>query len=61
MTPDERWQVLRRYLGERIDAADAVHRGFLAAGDLPGAAPFGGLLVANRATLAKMTELEAQR
>lgn len=57
MTP-ERWQALKDYLGEQIDADDAVHRGFLAAGDMATAAPFGGLLAANRATLGKMRELE---
>jgi hypothetical protein len=61
MTPDERWQALKDYLGKRIDLDDAVHRGFAAAGDLEGAAPFGGLLAANRATLAKMRDLEAGR
>jgi hypothetical protein len=61
MTTEARWQALRDYLGERIDADDAVHRGFVAAGDMATAAPLGGLLAANRATLGKMRELEAGR
>ena len=52
------WTALKDYLGQQIDADDKVHRGFLAAGDLAGAAPFGGLLAANRNTLAKMREME---
>ena len=36
-----------------------VHQGYVKLGDLAGAAPYGGLLSANRSTLAKMRELEA--
>lgn len=54
----ERWQALKDYLGQEIDSDDKVHRCFLAEGDLAGAAPFGGLLAANRNTLGKMAELE---
>jgi hypothetical protein len=59
MIPVSRWRALKDYLGEQIDADDRVHRGFVTAGDLALAAPLGGLLAANRATLAKMRELEA--
>lgn len=61
MTPDERWSALKDYLRTRIDGDAPVHREYVKAGDLAGAAPFGGLLVANRATLSKMRELEAGR
>lgn len=53
----DRWQALKDYLGAQIDADDEVHRGFLESGDHARAAAFGGLLAANRNTLAKMTEL----
>ena len=61
MTDAERWQALKEYLGQQIDSDDNVHRGFLAAGNLAIAAPFGGLLTANRTTLAKMRELEGEK
>jgi hypothetical protein len=54
-----RWQALKDDLTARINSDQAVHAGFLAAGDMATAAPFGGLLSANRTTLAKMRELEA--
>jgi hypothetical protein len=58
MTP-ALWQALKDYLGEQIDADDKVHRDYLKSGYHADAAPFGGLLAANRATLAKMSELES--
>lgn len=61
ITSDERWAALRDYLNGQITADAATHQGFLAAGDLDSAAPFGGLLSANRSTLAKMHELEAEQ
>lgn len=54
-----RWKALKDYLTKAIDADNAVHSGFIGDGELALAAPFGGLLSANRSTLAKMTELEA--
>lgn len=52
------WAALKDYLGKQIDADDKVLSGFLATGDLAGAAPFGGLVAANRNTLARMREME---
>jgi hypothetical protein len=53
------WQALKDDLTERINGDQAVHADFLAAGDMTTAAPYGGLLSANRTTLGKMRELEA--
>lgn len=57
----DNWQALKDYLGKQIDADDRVHQGFLEDGDHVRAAAFGGLLAANRNTLAKMAELERRR
>jgi hypothetical protein len=59
MTAEERWAALKDYLRDRIDGDHPVHQGYVKLGDLAGAAPYGGLLSANRSTLAKMRELEA--
>ena len=56
----DNWQALKDYLGKQIDADDKVHRGFTEAGDHVRAAAIGGLLTANRNTLAKMSELERE-
>lgn len=61
MTAEQRWAELKDYLCKSIDADTPVHEGYVRDGDLAGAAPFGGLLSANRSTLAKMRELEASR
>lgn len=52
-----RWRLLSEWLVERIDHDDAVHRGYLDDGDMALAAPYGGLLSANRSTLAEMREM----
>jgi hypothetical protein len=61
MTPEARWAALKVYLGERIDADEAVRKGFAEMGDLAVAGAHGALVSANRSTLAKMRELEAGR
>jgi len=61
MTDAERWQALKDYLAERIEQDFAVHVDAVNAGDTHGAASYGGLVSANRSTLAKMRELEADR
>jgi hypothetical protein len=53
-----RWQALREYLSECIAADEAVRQGMVADGEEALAAPFGGLVSANRSTLKKMRELE---
>jgi hypothetical protein len=53
------WQGLKDDLTKRITSDQAVHAHFVAAGDMTAAAPYGGLLSANRSTLGKMRELEA--
>jgi hypothetical protein len=60
MTPDERWQALKDYLAKAIDADEKVRVGLVADGQFEQALPYGGLVSANRSTLAKMRELEAQ-
>jgi hypothetical protein len=55
---DARWQALKDYLTGCIEADEAVRAGMVADGEDTLAAPFGGLVSANRATLAKMRELE---
>ena len=61
MTLEQRWDALKADLIKRIDEDVPVHEAFAKAGDLTTAGPLGGLLSANRATLAKMRELEAAR
>src|ERR1035441_2678641 len=61
MTADARWQALKDYLCERIDGDSAVFQGYTDRSDLAGAALTAGQLSANRSTLAKMTELEAEK
>jgi hypothetical protein len=56
--PVDRWNALRDYLSEHIAADEAVRQGMVADGETELAAPFGGLVSANRSTLAKMRELE---
>jgi len=56
---DARWTALRDYLSENIAADEAVRQGMVADGEDALAAPFGGLVSANRSTLRKMRELEA--
>jgi hypothetical protein len=56
---DARWQALKDYLAERISGDEAVRTGMVADGEHELSAPFGGLVSANRSTLAKMRELEA--
>jgi hypothetical protein len=58
LTPGQRWDALKDYLSRLIEQDLAVHKSFLDAGDMATAAPFGGLVSANRSTLAKMRELE---
>ncbi|HEY2090153.1 MAG TPA: hypothetical protein VGH54_29545 [Mycobacterium sp.] len=53
------WQSLKDDLTTRINSDHGVHAHFVAAGDMTAAAPYGGLLSANRTTLAKMREMEA--
>lgn len=60
MTP-EAWQELKDYVRQQIDSTFPVHKYAVEAGDMQVAAPLGGILSAHRSTLAKMTELEAQR
>ena len=55
------WQALKDYLAEHITADEAVRQGMVDDGETELAAPFGGLVSANRSTLAKMRELEAGR
>jgi hypothetical protein len=57
--PDARWHALKDYLAEHIAADESVRQGMVADGETELAAPFGGLVSANRSTLAKMRELEA--
>jgi len=52
------WQLLKDYLSEHIAADEAVRQGMVADGETELAAPFGGLVSANRSTLARMRELE---
>lgn len=52
----ERWQALKDHLGREIDADARIFDGMPA--DTPGRGGIGGLLSANRNTLAKMRELE---
>jgi hypothetical protein len=59
-TPGQCWAALKDYLGERIDADEAVREGFTGMGDLDTARAHGALVSANRATLARMRELEKQ-
>jgi hypothetical protein len=59
VTAEERWDALKDYLRDRIDGDAPIHREYVKSGDLASAAPFGGLLVANRAALAQMRKLEA--
>jgi len=54
------WAALKDYLGERIDADEAVRKGFTEMGDLDTARAHGCLVSANRSTLAMMRELEKQ-
>jgi hypothetical protein len=61
VTPEQRWAELKADLIRRIDADVVVFESFRDAGALAEAAPLGGLLSANRSTLAKMRELEADR
>jgi hypothetical protein len=58
MIPAARWQLLKDYLSGCITADEAVRQGMVADGETEKAAPFGGLVSANRSTLAKMRELE---
>ena len=53
------WQTLKDYLAEHITADEAVRVGMVNDGETELAAPFGGLVSANRGTLAKMRELES--
>ena len=46
-----RWQALKDYLAESIAADEAVRQGMVADGEDAAAAPFGGLVSANRSTL----------
>jgi hypothetical protein len=54
----DRWQALKDYLAERIDADETVRAGLVEHGETKLSGPFGGLVSANRSTLAKMLELE---
>jgi transcriptional regulator with XRE-family HTH domain len=51
-------QAVKDYLGGCILADEAVRVGMVADGETTLAAPYGGLVSANRSTLAKMRELE---
>lgn len=53
-----RWQALKDYLSDHITADEAVRQGLMDDGETEQAAPFGGLVSANRSTLRKMRELE---
>jgi hypothetical protein len=53
------WQALKDDLAERIAGDEAVRQGMVDDGEDALAAPFGGLVSANRSTLRKMRELEA--
>ena len=50
---------MKDYLAGHITADEAVRVGMVNDGETELAAPFGGLVSANRSTLAKMRELEA--
>jgi hypothetical protein len=52
------WQALKDYLSESIEADEAVRWGMVNDAEEALAAPFGGLVSANRSTLKKMRELE---
>ena len=54
-----RWTALQEWLADCIDADEAVRLGMVADGETELAAPFGGLVSANRSTLRKMRELES--
>ena len=55
----ERWQALKDHLKQEIDADARIFDGM--PHDTPGRGGIGGLLSANRNTLAKMRDLEAGR
>lgn len=55
------WQALKDDLTRRIELDLAQHERALGAGETAAAASYGGLVSANRSTLAKMREMEADQ